>query len=258
MNKSLKQGYREAEIAVGLNCFGFLLFNVSHWMFAFKYFSITRQMPFKLASLQVPRTIVICDRINNGLFFSLNCIAPILTATFYITGMILGLHVNLRKEKPFWRTGDVFYMITLSLPIITGSYLFVALYFIIKSTKKRNNYEVNVVSMFLHASSFALYMISTAIVVIRMSIRMKDPEAEQTMILTLTGVEELKNTQIVALIFSSLSQCVLCIIFWSLGQKGQPYNKPDYHATERSGLDEILRTEEDYDEVWKERTSSIR
>ena len=56
-----------------------LLFNVGHWMFAHKYFSMSRQLPLKLVNIKVPRFIVICDNITNWIFLSLNSIPPILT-----------------------------------------------------------------------------------------------------------------------------------------------------------------------------------
>ena len=56
---------------------GFLLFNVSHWMFAHKYFSMSRQLPLKLAGAKVPRFVIICDQITNWIFLSLNSIPPI-------------------------------------------------------------------------------------------------------------------------------------------------------------------------------------
>ena len=122
-------------LSLSLSCLGFFLFNVSHWMFAFQYFSITRKMPFKLVNLKVPRPIVICDHINNGIFLTLNCIAPTLTAALCLTGIILLNHItniNSHYLKVCFKLGIISYMITLSLPLITGLYLFVALYFIRK------------------------------------------------------------------------------------------------------------------------------
>ena len=141
-------------------------------MFAFKYFKITRQMPIKLANRKVPKQIVICDHINNGVFLSLNCIAPILTAAFYITGIILEYPVgDWNRVEHFYKMGNISYMITMTLPLITGSYLFVALYYIWRQTSKRNNYQVNVKAMCLHASSFALYMISVLLLVYGMTMQ---------------------------------------------------------------------------------------
>ena len=66
------------EIYYGLQAVGLLLFNISHWMFAYKYFFMARQVPFKLANREVPKNIVICDKITNWVFFSLNFIPTIL------------------------------------------------------------------------------------------------------------------------------------------------------------------------------------
>ena len=37
---------------------GFLLFGVAHWMWGFKYFSVSEQMPFKLAKKEVPDQMI--------------------------------------------------------------------------------------------------------------------------------------------------------------------------------------------------------
>ena len=65
-------------IFFGLDAISYLLFNVSHWMFAFKYFSMSRQTPYKIAKQEVPTGIVRCDRITNWVFLSINAIPPIL------------------------------------------------------------------------------------------------------------------------------------------------------------------------------------
>ena len=66
------------EIFVCFNATGLLLFNVGHWMFAEKYFSMACEAPFKLAQKEVPRRILICNKITNWIFFSLNAIPPVL------------------------------------------------------------------------------------------------------------------------------------------------------------------------------------
>ena len=49
------------EICFGFLATGLLLFNVSHWMFAYKYFKMSRQIPFKISKRKIPRNIVVCD-----------------------------------------------------------------------------------------------------------------------------------------------------------------------------------------------------
>ena len=49
------------EILFSFNAFGFLLFNLAHWMFAYKYFKMSRQLPFELAKREVPKNVVVCD-----------------------------------------------------------------------------------------------------------------------------------------------------------------------------------------------------
>jgi hypothetical protein len=76
MDKTGVYPYNKLKIAISLSSLGLLLFGVSHWMFAFKYFSMSRQTPYKLTKKQVPRSLVVCDKVTNWVFFSLNCLAP--------------------------------------------------------------------------------------------------------------------------------------------------------------------------------------
>ena len=69
---------KKDEINYGFLATGYFLFNVGHWMFAEKYFSMARKAPFKLAQTEVPRRILICNQITNWVFLSLNAIPPIL------------------------------------------------------------------------------------------------------------------------------------------------------------------------------------
>ena len=78
MLKTNDYSVKKLEIYYCLRAVGLLLTNVAHWMFAYKYFFMARQLPFKLAKREVPRNIVICDKITNWVFLSLNAIPPIL------------------------------------------------------------------------------------------------------------------------------------------------------------------------------------
>ena len=71
-------------ILFSFGAFELLLFNVGHWMFAHKYFTMSRQAPHKLSQKEVPRGIVVCDEIINWVFLSLNALPPVL----YFVGVI--------------------------------------------------------------------------------------------------------------------------------------------------------------------------
>ena len=96
-------------------------------------------MPFKLVNLKVPMSILICDRLNNVVFLSLNSIAPITTAAFHITKLILEYR-DLPDDvllKLCFKIGNISCIANLSLPLITALYLFIALYFIKKQEEKK-------------------------------------------------------------------------------------------------------------------------
>ena len=59
--------------------------------------------------------------------------------------------------------GDISYEITLGTPILSGAFLFTALYLIRKSVG--NNSQVNIKAMTLHATSFGLYMASVLLLI---------------------------------------------------------------------------------------------
>ena len=61
MNKKEVYPLDMLKITISLSSLGLLLFGVSHWMFAFKYFSMSRQTPYKLQKTEVPSSIVVCD-----------------------------------------------------------------------------------------------------------------------------------------------------------------------------------------------------
>ncbi len=88
------------EIANGINALGYLLFNVSHWMFAFKYYSMSRQSSYKIAKQEVPQRILKHDRITNWVFLTLNTLPPILYGVVFIGYNIVNSnnHADLSKK----------------------------------------------------------------------------------------------------------------------------------------------------------------
>ena len=99
--------------------------------------------------------------------------------------------------------GDISYEITLGTPILSGAFLFTALYLIRKSVG--NNSQVNIKAMTLHATSFGLYMAS----VLLYSYAWNSPKISGKTYNIIFGI---------TYICASLSQAVLCIIFWDLGK----------------------------------------
>ena len=213
MGKTEDYSDKKLEILYGFRATGLLLFNVAHWMFAYKYFYMARQVPFKLANREVLKNIVICDKITNWVFFSLNFIPPILYGVGvigYYEAVSNGNEKLIPKFRGLYR---ITYLIIEFMPIMSGVYLFTALYFLSKFARK--DYQINIKAMTLHATSFALYMASAllymyAFVMVAYLSRMK----YETMLICFG----------ITYICSSLSQAVLCIIFWKLGKKRESQN----------------------------------
>ena len=152
-------------------------------MFAHKYFEISRQTPFKLANKQVPRRMIICDKITNWVFLSLNCIPPVVTGVAAIgiesleykhwvldQAVVFDLPVTDKMAHLvflYTKMANISYYLTLSLPMISGLFLFCALCKIYNSMKKQQNEtQVNIKAMTLHATSFAIYMVSVVLVLV--------------------------------------------------------------------------------------------
>ena len=121
---------RKWEIIRGFDSTAYLLFNVSHWMFASKYFTIARHTPYKVAKQEVPREMVKCDKITNWVFLTLNSIPPILFGVSNIGYYIAESNGNSNTEL----AEILAQLVTISLlamffvPITSGIYLFMALF----------------------------------------------------------------------------------------------------------------------------------
>ena len=126
---------------------GFLLFGVAHWMWGFKYFSVSRQMPFKLANEEVPKKMIKCQKITNWIFLTLNCIAP----------MLFGIGAIRDLSEISEVTGAA---LTPPLEFISGIFLVCALCKIKSVARSQGNSQINTFAMTLHATAFGLYLAS--------------------------------------------------------------------------------------------------
>ena len=83
---------KKLEIYDVFSATGYLLFNVSHWMFAFRYYTMARYTPYKVTQQEVPREMIRCDKITNWVFLSLNSVPPVLNGVGYIGYHIANLN----------------------------------------------------------------------------------------------------------------------------------------------------------------------
>ena len=115
---------------------------------------------------------------------------------------------------------NISYFVTLSLPMISGLFLLCALCKIYNSMKKQQNEtQLNIKAMTLHATSFAIYMVSVVLVVVFMVQEYVYYGWRYQTVDTLMGIMQISTFQEIALVCSSISQAVLCIILWGLGEK---------------------------------------
>jgi hypothetical protein len=195
--------YTKKVVYNALVAIGMLLFNVGHWMFSNKYFSMSRQAPYKLSQKEVPKSIVECDKITNWVLLSLNVIPPILFFAGYV-----GPYFASNYADSFNVMRSVSFLVAMFVPIVSGIYLFTALYLIKKSVG--NGSQVNIKAMTLHATSFGLYMVSVLLFIFIWLMYLYSAYIDDEAYSICLGITS---------ICSSLSQAVLCIIFWDLGRK---------------------------------------
>ena len=125
------------------------------------------------------------------------------------------------------------YEITNLTPIMSGLFLFTALYLIRKSVG--NNSQLNIKAMTFHAASFGLYMASVLLYVYVFIIANKISTKTFTIFSGITKICEY------------LSQAVLCLIFWDLGKKKAPkqaQKKQEIAEKVVSDLDDQIKEEE--------------
>ena len=108
--------------------------------------------------------------------------------------------------------GTISYEISLFTAILSGAFMFTALYLIKKSVG--NNSKVNIEAMTMHATSFGLYMASVLVSILFHAMyhfgnKIVTPKTYRICL----GITYL---------IGSLSQVVLCMIFWDLGKKQAP------------------------------------
>ena len=136
-------------------------FNVSHWIFAFEYYSIARFMPYVFKGQGLPESNLKYDRRLNNTMFLLNIALPLLNK-------IAALKANLVEGNghtvSLWL--NIFNVVTmffvLILRLVIGSFLGYAIYSIWKQLKHSDDKsaDVDIRILVLHASAFGLYMIS--------------------------------------------------------------------------------------------------
>ena len=107
-----------------------------------------------------------CDKITNWVFLILNAIPPILSGLGYIGYYSAGANGNMEMSDIFLQLGNIFGLFTLFTPIISGIYLFIALYKINKSVRNQDDLQVNLKAMALHATSFGFFMASVLLFMI--------------------------------------------------------------------------------------------
>ena len=138
-------------------------FNVAHWMFAFQYYQIARQASFAIELEYIPERIINADNLLNSILFALNTVIPIL---FGLSNFGAGYLSQYRKKNiPKWISiADIILSNSVVLlQIISGLFLFFAIFRIKNLITKEDSALVNISAMILHSTAFGLYIVAAIV-----------------------------------------------------------------------------------------------
>ena len=140
-------------------------FNVTHWQFAFDYFSTAIRTSFICKGFEYPRCFNREDEKTNAFFLSLNIVLP----TFYALSGYCDNYYGLGNTM--WHSIYAISCVSVYfLQVITGIYLLYALLIIKKflnaQVKEQYIEEVDVKVMVYHGVAFGCYSLSLLIAIV--------------------------------------------------------------------------------------------
>ena len=124
--RNVKSSGMKFVASIILNCVGFILFNIANWMYAHLNFKSSQELAYKIENKEVPRSTVMATRILNWILVSLNFIIPVLLAYAYTIPFFW--NKGEATDDKYLEMGNISYMLTLLLPIVSGFFLLSALY----------------------------------------------------------------------------------------------------------------------------------
>lgn len=135
-------------------------FNVSHWIFAYEYYSSAVSMPFIFTREEMPERKRECMKWLFYVMFGLNIFDPLVYYLILFYGNWVSVETTVSPlNQPGWDFTYQFthYMVG-GLQVASGFFLLVAVYMIRKFLVEQGmKNQVNYHSMSLHAFSFTLY-----------------------------------------------------------------------------------------------------
>lgn len=183
-------------------------FNVSHWLFAFEYYTISRFMPFVVEGLQIPSEMVAKDKVVYVAILSLNLLIPLAEATSLLI-------YNLNDERTRLETiGMITMRVAVGvLQIVSGVFLGYAILKVKRYLSDKEGSHVNARILAVFSVMFGLYMVCVVVYNVFWCLYYKT-NGQSTQSLT-----NLFVVWIVCVACSMLAQICLCAIFCMFGRE---------------------------------------
>ena len=205
---------------------GDLCFCEAHWILAFYFFKVAKNMPRRLSKAEKKeqpksyRCLYIIGVLINAIF-------PIAEGVFYLI-TALELSENGNPKILFMELGVLMPILVGLLQIVSGTMLIWAVLSIRSYLKSQGDdgEQINLWTLLVHASSFALFLIGSTANTVLYSIEVVK-YTEKTYINYLVANTFMQYC-------SFLSQCLLCVFFWQMSTK-----EPDPEPAEESESGEV-------------------
>ncbi len=141
-------------------------FVAGHWMFASEYYKISCQMPFVVKDDVVPEEIIKKNNLRYKVIMAAVIVIYLLFGLF--NSLVATCKIQIQTCKAINELGYPYLIIMIigfALSILVGVYLFIAVFkirsFLLKEGIKQE--RINVKIMFLHTSTFGLFLIACCI-----------------------------------------------------------------------------------------------
>lgn len=133
-------------------------FNVSHWIFSFKYYKIQHAMQYLMKGKRPPPEVMAFDARLNKFFIALNILVPLAAAAFFAIACVT-LSWELLKIYSYLRMAVGF------LDVVSAGFLIYGIVQIGKITAEHGTIDgrLRIPQLVLHVAAFLLYLLSTLV-----------------------------------------------------------------------------------------------
>ena len=189
-------------------------YGVAHWILASKYNQIASEIPYLIYEVSIPASLKACHQRMYWIFLILNTLPAILGSVLNIPYNQYYYIVNDPAKASFFGTAEIpIFFFGFGLGLVTMYVLLLSVY------KIRNFYrdnklteEMNTKAMVFHVLAFGLYVVSVLLIDTSLTLLIIRPSNP-------TFFKVFEICELITTATATLSQVLLCAIFWQLGAK---------------------------------------